>query len=476
LRRRRIGARFPGMQARLPIPGAPHILSVTELTTLIRGALEADFRALWVAGEISNVRRPPSGHVYFTLRDESSQLAAVMFRQAASLLPFDLTDGVEVIVRGRLGLYAQRGSLQVYVDAVEPKGRGALQLAFEQLKARLEAEGLFDDRRKRALPFLPRRVGVVTALGGAAIHDILVTLRDRHPGVDVRIAPVRVQGEGAALEIAQAIADVNAWGGVDVLIVGRGGGSMEDLWAFNEEPVARAIAASSIPVVSAVGHEIDFTIADFVADVRAPTPTAAAQIVVPERAGLRATVERFGPALRAALVGRVAGERERLRELLRCLGDPRLRVRDERVHLDRLWSRGTQAITDRRRRATDEVRRLAARLEHLAPARRLGQLRAQIRAGRQRLALVTAALLDRHRARVRQCAAQLDGLSPLAVLERGYALVWRDGDGSLIRDAAALSRGDVIRLRFARGTAFAAVEDGHRDGQDERGDEQEEPD
>jgi exodeoxyribonuclease VII large subunit len=459
------------MQARLPIPGAPHILSVTDLTTLIRGALEADFRALWVAGEISNVRRPPSGHIYFTLRDESSQLAAVMFRQAARLLPFELTDGVEVIVRGRLGLYAQRGSLQVYVDAVEPKGRGALQLAFEQLKARLEAEGLFDDDRKRPLPFLPRRVGVVTALGGAAVHDILVTLRNRHPGVDVRIAPVRVQGEGAALEIAQAIADLNASGGVDVMIVGRGGGSMEDLWAFNEEPVARAIGTSSIPVVSAVGHEIDFTIADFVADVRAPTPTGAAQIVVPERAELRAKVEHLGPLLRTALIGRVASERVRLRELLRCLGDPRLRLRDERVHLDRLWSRATQAITERRRRASDDVRRLAIQLEHLTPARRLGQLREQIRAARDRLALVTGALLERRRASVRQRAAQLDGLSPLAVLERGYALVWRDGGGSLVRDADALSRGDRIRLRFARGTAFATVEDEQRDGQEEQRDE-----
>jgi exodeoxyribonuclease VII large subunit len=447
------------MQPRLPVSGAPHILSVTELTTLVRGTLDAEFGTLWVAGEISNVRRPPSGHLYFTLRDESSQLAAVVFRQTASLLPFDLTDGLDVIVRGRLGLYAPRGDLQVYVDAVEPKGLGALQLAFEQLKARLAAEGLFDEERKRPLPFLPRRVGVVTALGGAAIHDILVTLRRRHPGVHVRIAPVRVQGDGAALDIAAAVADLNAVGGVEVMIVGRGGGSIEDLWAFNEEPVARAIAASSIPVVSAVGHEIDFTIADLVADVRAPTPTAAAQLVVPDRAELRTKMDALGSALRAALVRRIAAERDAVRGLRRGLGDPRARLREERVRLDLLWGRATRAMTERRRSAEESVRRLATRLEQRAPAQRLGQLRERIRAIRARLELLAVSGVERRRGRVREGAAKLESLSPLGVLDRGYALVWRETDGGLVRDGAVLRPGERLRLRFARGAAVAKVEE-----------------
>ncbi len=447
------------MQPRLPVSGAPHILSVTELTTLVRGTLDADFGMLWVAGEISNVRRPPSGHLYFTLRDESSQLAAVMFRQAAALLPFELADGLDVIVRGRLGLYAPRGNLQVYVDAVEPKGLGALQLAFEQLKARLASEGLFDEGRKRPLPFLPRCVGVVTALGGAAIQDILVTLRRRHPGVNVRIAPVRVQGDGAALDIAAAIADLNAVGGVEVMIVGRGGGSMEDLWAFNEEPVARAIAASSIPVVSAVGHEIDFTIADLVADVRAPTPTAAAQLVVPDRAELRGRMDALRAALRGALVRRIVVERDVVRAFGRGLGDPRTRLREERVRLDLLWSRATHAMAERRRGAEDRVRRLATRLEQRAPAQRLGQLRERIGAIRARLALLAVAGVERRRGRVREGAAKLESLSPLGVLDRGYALVRRETDGSLVRDGAILRRGDRLRVRFARGAAVAKVEE-----------------
>jgi len=447
------------MQARLPVSGGPRILSVTELTTLIRTALDAEFGALWVAGEISNVRRPPSGHLYFTVRDERSQLSAIMFHQAAKLLPFELSDGIEVVLRARLGLYAPRGDLQLYVEAVEPKGVGALQLAFEQLKARLAAEGLFAPERKRPLPFLPRRVGVVTALGGAAIHDILVTLERRHPGVDVRIAPVRVQGIGAAREIAQAISDLVAFGGVDVIIVGRGGGSIEDLWAFNEEVVARAIAASAVPVVSAVGHEIDFTIADFVADVRAPTPTAAAQVVVPDRAELEARLGACVEALRLAL--RHAADRGRVavRELRRRLGDPCRQVQEERLRIDHLWWRSTRAMAERKRGAGARLERRALYLEQLAPGRRLEQLRERLKGDHARLARGVGTAIERHRGLLAPRAARLETLSPLAVLERGYALVWREPDGALVRDAERLTPGDRLGLRFARGTAWARVED-----------------
>ena len=426
------------MQTRLPSVGTPHVFSVSELASQIRSALETRFGIVWVEGEISNLRRPSSGHVYFTLKDEQSQLAAVMFRRTAQLLPFDLADGTGIIARGRVSLYPARGDLQLYVDAVEPKGLGALQLAFEQLKARLAAEGLFAVERKRPLPFWPRRVGVVTALGGAAIHDILVTLRRRAPGTDIRIRPVRVQGVGAGAEIAGAIADLNAYGGVDVIIVGRGGGSLEDLWSFNEEAVARAIVASAVPVVSAVGHEIDFTIADFVADARAPTPTAAAQMVVPER---------------AALLAQMAGAVTVLR------GTATRRLREERLRLDGLERRLGAAIAERVRGARAAVREITRGLEQLAPRRRLDVLRERLAAARRRVALGMRASLERRRSLVARAAAQLDSLSPLAVLDRGYALVWRVRDGTLVRDAGELAGGERVRLRFARGEARARIED-----------------
>jgi exodeoxyribonuclease VII large subunit len=398
---------------------APYVFSVTELTARIHAALETGFGLLWVEGEVSDLRRPPSGHLYFTLKDAHSQIAAVMFRRAAERVPFVFEDGIHLVVRGRLGLYATRGNLQLYADAVEPRGLGARQLAFEQLKTRLAAEGLFAAGRKRPLPFLPRRVGVVTALGGAAIHDILVTLARRCPGVDVRIRPVRVQGVGAAEEIAEALADLNAFGGVDVIIVGRGGGSVEDLWAFNEERVARAIVASVVPVVSAVGHEVDVTIADFVADARAPTPTAAAQLVVPDRSDLVAVVAGRAAALRAALGRRLDVERA-------------------------------------------EIRRLARHLDQLAPWRRLESLRERVGGLARRLSLAVRSAVERQRGRLGRAVARMDSLSPLAVLERGYTLVWRDRDGSLVRDADTLGDGERLRLRFARGEAHARVERSRR--------------
>jgi len=260
---------------------APGALSVSQLTSLIKENLEAEVGEVWVVGEISNLKTAPSGHTYFTLKDERSQIAAVLFRNHASVLTFQLVDGQEVLVRGRVSLYTTRGKLQLYVELVEPRGAGALQLAFEQLKRKLAAEGLFSEARKRSLPPLPRCVGIVTAPKGAAVHDMLTILHSRFPLLRVVIRPSRVQGAEAAAEIATSIDDLNRLGGVDVMIVGRGGGSLEDLWPFNEEVVARAISRSAIPVVSAVGHEVDFTIADLVADKRAATPTAAAEMVVP---------------------------------------------------------------------------------------------------------------------------------------------------------------------------------------------------
>jgi len=273
-----------GEQAQLPLQKRPSrraALTVTQLVRTVRETLELTLDEFWVTGEVSNARGAPSGHLYFTLKDERSAVNCVMFSSAYRRLRFKLADGMEVIVRGRVNVYEARGAMQFYAEEMEPRGLGALQLAFEQLKQRLEADGLFDPSRKHPLPFLPRTIGIVTALRAAAIRDILTVILARFPNLHLIIRPARVQGPGAAADIADAIEDLNRDGRAEVIIVGRGGGSLEDLWAFNEEIVARAIHRSAIPIVSAVGHEIDYTIADFTADVRAPTPTAAAQMVVP---------------------------------------------------------------------------------------------------------------------------------------------------------------------------------------------------
>ncbi len=290
----------------------PRILSVSRLAALLKEVVEDNFVQVWVEGEISNFSAPASGHFYFTLKDAGAQLRAVMFRSQNRLLKFRPESGMQVVCSGRVSLYSQRGELQLVVDAIEPRGAGSLQVAFEQLKAKLEAEGLFAQARKRALPAFPKTIGVVTSATGAAIHDILQVLRRRSAGVRVQIYPVRVQGEEAAGEICQGIAVFNRQGEADVLIVGRGGGSLEDLWAFNEEPVARAIYDSRIPVISAVGHEVDFSIADFVADLRAPTPSAAAELVVKSRQELEGHLDQLTLRLAAQMRGRLELMRERV--------------------------------------------------------------------------------------------------------------------------------------------------------------------
>lgn len=436
---------------------APAPLSVSQLTALVRGALDQEIGRVLVAGEISNLRPAGSGHVYFTLKDERSQLRCVMFRSVAQLLVFRPANGQEVVVRGRVDLYPERGEIQLYVDALEPQGHGALQLAFEQLKARLAAEGLFEEARKRPLPFFPARIGIVTALNGAALHDILVILRARCAAVRVVVRPVRVQGPGAAEDICRAIAELNAHRECEVLIVGRGGGSLEDLWSFNEESVARAIASSRIPVVSAVGHEVDFTIADFVADKRAPTPTAAAEMVVPRLADLRAAVRREEVALAGALARRSLRERRHVEHLARRLRDPRARIRDLRAATDAVALRLDAAM--RRRLAVARMRTEACAhrvgLQH--PGARVGALARTLAVLQHRLHLDVRRALATSQDRVARAAAALDGLSPLAVLGRGYSLVRRVPDGAIVRAAEALAPGDEIEISFAEGAARARV-------------------
>jgi exodeoxyribonuclease VII large subunit len=439
---------------------APRILSVSQLAGLVRDVLDADIGVVWVGGEVSNWRPQASGHVYFTLKDDRSQIGAVMFRSAAQVLAFRPGDGMDVVVHARAGFYPARGAIQLYVETMEPRGLGALQLAFEQLKARLAAEGLFAAGRKRPLPRWPRAIGIVTALAGAAIHDMRTQLRRRWPLARVVVRPVRVQGAGAAQDIAAGIADLNALGGIDVLIVGRGGGSLEDLWAFNEEVVARAIVASRVPVVSAVGHEVDFTIADFVADVRAPTPTAAAALVVPDRGEVAAGLGRSEAALRGALARRVAACGERLRVLERGLGEPRRRVEDAALRLDDLAHRARRGLARRVAWETRELATLAARLTRSGPAPTLRRTGERLAAVTDRLRFALGVRVRHERAGVEALAGRLDALSPLACLGRGYAIV-RHGDaaGPVVRDAAALMPGDTVALVLGRGRARARIEE-----------------
>jgi len=413
------------------------VLSVSELTRRLQETLEERFPAVWVEGEISNFRLYGSGHAYFTLKDAESQIRAVLFRNRGRRIKFEPADGLHVMAFGSIEVYPQRGEYQLVIELLEPKGLGALQLAFEQLKARLQAEGLFDQARKRELPRFPRKIGIVTSTGGAAIRDMLRVIGRRFGELHIVIAPCRVQGDGAAEEIAQGIRDLDALGGVDVIIVGRGGGSLEDLWAFNEEPVARAIAASKVPVVSAVGHEVDFTIADFVADLRAPTPSAAAELVVREK---QAVVDSL-VQLRARLERSAARP---LRDLERRVDELTARLRREmRGELGRAGHR--VALATRALRASDPVARVARdrhRLESL----------------QSRLITLLHQRRDRARHALETTVGRLDSLSPLAVLGRGYSLT-RTPTGEVVPTPAQGRVGEAIRVLLHRGSLDARVTD-----------------
>jgi len=401
------------------------VYTVTELTRDILKTLETGFSEVWVEGEVSNFTVSSAGHAYFSLKDAGSLLNCVMFRSASSRLKFTVEDGMMVLCRGGISVYGKRGQYQLYVDSVEPRGQGALQQAFEQLKTRLAAEGLFDEEKKRPLPYLPVKVGVVTSPTGAAIKDIIKVARRRFANIEMMIKPVRVQGDEAKDEIALAIEEFNEYNRslregktdeheVDVLIVGRGGGSLEDLWPFNEEKVARAIRASEIPVVSAVGHQIDFTISDFAADMRAPTPSAAAEIVLPVRDELSGRLDRYRDRLKAAVarkVGVMEKEVDSLRNayVLRAPANVFLRL--------------GQQVDDLIASATSNVR-------HTIELKGTG---------------------------VSAVAGKLRALSPVAVLERGYSITFRDG--KVVKDAGTLKKGDVLETRLSSGEAVSRVED-----------------
>jgi exodeoxyribonuclease VII large subunit len=434
------------------------LLTVSELTARLAETLEREYGVVWVAGEISSCRRAASGHVYFVLKDAHSQLGAVCFRRTLAALRFVPGDGIEVVVAGRVGLYPERGALQLYVETMEPLGLGALRLAFEQLKDRLEAEGLFAAARKRTLPRFPGVVGVVTALRGAAVRDILRVLGDRWPTARVVVRPVRVQGAEAAADVAAGIAELTALPEVEVVIVGRGGGSLEDLWAFNTEAVARAIVASPVPVISAVGHEIDVTIADYAADVRAPTPTAAGVLAVPDRHELGRAVGETAVRLQRSLARRVAAAREHLERYRRAVGAQRRRLEEHAIRADELAGRARRALQQRLAWERREIRRAADRLTAAHPATRLARAREQVHAVAARLARTVRRSVGDARVRLGGAAGKLDVLSPLASLARGYAIVRRE-DGRVVRDAATLTAGDVVALLLARGRARARIVD-----------------
>ncbi|HEY2525148.1 MAG TPA: exodeoxyribonuclease VII large subunit [Candidatus Binataceae bacterium] len=481
-------------QLELSLRGQVRALNVTQLVRTVRETLEANLEQFWVMGEVSNARPAPSGHLYFTLKDAHSAINVVMFRSAAARMRFKVVDGMQVVVRGRVDVYEARGALQFYAEEVEPRGLGALQLAFEQLKERLGREGLFDEGRKRALPFLPAAVGVVTALGGAALRDILTVALARCPNLHVIVRPARVQGPGAAAEVAQAIDDLNDDARVQVMIVGRGGGSLEDLWAFNEEAVARAIHRSRIPVISAVGHEIDYTIADFVADVRAPTPTAAAQLVVPDFAALRRQVDETAATLNGAVVSALSDHRRAVAHLNSRLREPKAALRqarqradeaaaglfaalaarlgDRRRHVGALGAHLTppgalvralrlgaervtlhlaQAMRGRAARMRMRVEAMAARLGEAAPRAMAERRRAAVAAAAVRLGAAMERAQGRRSAELAALAARLDSTSPLRVLERGYAVAMNLRDGRAVIDAAQVEIGDELDLRLSRG-------------------------
>jgi exodeoxyribonuclease VII large subunit len=445
-------------------------LSVSELTGMIRSELERRFSSVWVEGEISNFRAHGSGHWYFTLKDEGAQLRAACYRSSNQRIRFRPEDGLQVRARGRLSLYEPKGEYQLIVEALEPVGAGALQLAFEQTKARLQAEGLFAAGLKRAIPMLPRRVGVITSPSGAAIRDILHVISRRTRTVHVLFASARVQGEGAAQEIVRAIKFLNDFharslkdgsfdSGIDVIIVGRGGGSIEDLWAFNEEAVARAIRSSAIPVISAVGHETDFTIADFVADLRAPTPSAAAEIVAAHEAQLCSLLATLTTNLARSIRFRIAGSRTEVQELALspAFDAVAARLREAMAATDDAEHRLQTAITSVVQCAQ---RRFGAAAHSLSPA----QLRSVVLAARTRFESLKkardagiASRMETAKQQLGMAAAALDAMSPLKVLERGYAIA-HDAQGHVVREASAITIGDAVRLRLWKGALDCRVE------------------
>ena len=441
-------------------PAAAPVISVSELNRRVRAAMERGVALAWVAGEISNMRRYDSGHWYFTLKDADAQVDCVMFRHKAQGMDWAPADGMRVEVRGLPTVYEARGKYQLNVDAMRRAGQGALYEAFERLKAKLDAEGLFDAERKREIPAFPRAIGVVSSPQAAALRDVITTLRRRMPCIPLVIYPTPVQGEGAAVKIAQAIALASARAKadtdeIDVLIVCRGGGSIEDLWSFNEEIVARAIHACAVPVVSGVGHETDFTIADFVADMRAPTPTAAAELVSPERDQLREQVIDAQRALSRTTRRMLEDHMQKLDYLQRRLTHPGERIAEQTRQLKQLGGRFVAARARDTAMRVRDTREWARRLAAAAPD--VAQLERDHQALRRRVHAGMRIMLEQKAAGLARVAAHVNALDPQRQLERGYSIAEKS-DGAIVRDATVLAAGDALKVTFAKGAVMTKVE------------------
>jgi exodeoxyribonuclease VII large subunit len=438
--------------------------SVSQITTLIRDRLEEEFFEIWVEGEVSDLRVPSSGHAYFMLKDKQAQLRCVLFKGSQRFLRFQPEDGMKILVRGKITVYERRGEYQLICDYIEPLGSGALQKAFEQLKNRLAKEGLFDESRKRPIPLWPERIGIVTSPTGAAIKDILNILTRRFVTVRVLISPVRVQGEGAAEEIARAVGELENQPGVEVIIVTRGGGSLEDLWAFNEEIVARAIYNCRVPVISAVGHEIDYTISDFVADLRAPTPSAAAELVIQNRKHLEEFLATQLKRLKQIISHRIEMDKTCVLHLTegRIFRDPWSIVRSLQESVDEEDIRLFRAISILLDRSGERLVHTDRLLNRLHPAQKVKVLLSQIADQKKMLInFITLGIQKRKQALAGSIGA-LDALSPLNVLQRGYSLCLRLPDEKIIRQSGELRIGDQIRTRFHKGHVISEVKNVHR--------------
>jgi exodeoxyribonuclease VII large subunit len=444
-------------------PPERRVWTVRALVAAVRTHVEREYTDAWVEGEISNFRAPDSGHLYFTLKDGNAQIRVVMFSSKARLLRFRPADGMQVVLRGRVTIYEDRGELQIAAEYIEPKGAGGLQIAFEQLKAKLEAEGLFAAERKKPIPALPARIGIVTSPQAAALRDILNILRRRHHSVNVVIFPAQVQGDAAALEVATGVRYFNAvrkeeTRSVEVIIVGRGGGSAEDLAAFNDEGLARTVAASEIPVISAIGHETDFTIMDFVADLRAPTPSAAAELVIRSRMEIEGQAEASRDRLVRAMERRLLEARHALTERAQHGAFARMMdlIRQRQQKVDDLTyrlERGQRQLLEQSRRRLETV---AAAVRHYDLRRVLAGIRGEMESGVAAMAAAMRNQLLLKKLRLERLGRALEMLSPLAILDRGYALVF-DAAGQLVKDAEQLNAGDEISARLARGELRARV-------------------
>jgi len=438
-------------------PELPHIYTVSSLTREIRERLETHFPLVWVSGEVSNLRLPVSGHYYFTLKDASSQLRAVLFKGNHLHLRYKPEEGRQILCRGRITVYEARGDYQLILDYMEPLGMGALAQAFEALKTRLAGEGLFDEAHKRALPFLPRRLALVTSPTGAVVRDFLRLLRRRFPNMEVLIYPVKVQGVEAAPEIVQALTDLPHYPGVDVIVLARGGGSLEDLWPFNEEMVARAIFACPLPVVSAVGHEVDFTIADFVADVRAATPSHAVALVAPDKGELVRRLERLAASLWRSWRRHLEGERRHLTLVARRLPDLSRRLVDLRLRLDERAEDLARRFARHREAKRQGLQVARSRLLLLSPRRAISTWRQRLEQLTPRLALSWHRAQEARRRHLAYCDSHLQKLDPMAILARGYAVATKLPEGTIIREAAQVAQGDGIKVKVAKGAMDCEV-------------------